>query len=93
MYRGESFFQKMITAAGKDSMTIRAEHAPFEEKDILKRRGYGWRDGNDGRVKGREIVVSIDKADEEKSWLSTEVYKGIPKFSKKTEDALTRFYG
>jgi DNA polymerase-3 subunit epsilon len=88
---GESFFQKMIAVAEKDSMTIRAEHAPFEAKDILKKRGYGWRDGGDGRVKGWETVVSIDKAEEEKCWLSTEVYKGTPKFSEKTENALTRF--
>ncbi len=38
---GESYFQKMITAAEKDSITIRAERAPFEAKDILKKRGYG----------------------------------------------------
>tara|TARA_R110002124_G_scaffold287365_1_gene474075 strand:- start:10073 stop:11008 length:936 start_codon:yes stop_codon:yes gene_type:complete len=88
---GESFFHKMIAAAEKDSITIRAEHAPFEAKDILKNRGYGWKDGSDGRVKGWEIAVSIDKAEEERAWLAAEVYKGKPKFSEKTENALTRF--
>jgi len=59
----------------------------------LKKRGYGWKDGNDGRVKGWETVVSIDSAEEERGWLSKEVYKGTPKFSEKTENALTRFCG
>jgi DNA polymerase-3 subunit epsilon len=88
---GESYFQKMMTTAEKDSLTIRAEYAPFEAKDILKKRGYGWKDGSDGSVKGWETVIAIDKADEEKEWLSTEVYKGNPKFSEKKENAITRF--
>ena len=89
----ESFFHKMITAVEKDSITIRAEHAPFEAKDILKTRGYSWQDGGDGSVKGWETVVSIDDADEERGWLAAEVYNGAPKFSEKTENALTRFTG
>ena len=88
---GECYFQKMLNTAEKDSITIRAEYAPFEAKDILKKRGYGWRDGTDGGVKGWEILVTIDKADEERAWLSAEVYKGKPKFSEKSEDATTRF--
>ncbi len=88
---GESYFQKMLNTAEKDSITIRAEYAPFEAKDILKKRGYGWKDGSDGSTKGWETVVSIDKADDEKEWLSSEVYNGNPKFSEKTENALTRF--
>lgn len=91
---GENYFQKMITIAEKDSITIRAEYAPFEAKDILKKRGYGWKDGNDGGVKGWEKSVSSDKADEERAWLCAEVYKGTPRFSEKTEkteNAITRF--
>lgn len=88
---GESYFQKMITTAEKDSITIRAEYAPFEAKDILKTRGYGWKDGSDGGVKGWEIVIAIDKADDERAWLSADVYKGKPRFSEKSENAITRF--
>jgi len=90
---GESFFHKMITAAEKESITMRAENAPFEAKDILKVRGYSWKDGSDGRTKGWETAVPIDNADEEREWLSTEVYNGKPRFSEKTENALTRFTG
>lgn len=88
---GESYFQKMITAAEQDSLTIRAEYAPFEAKDTLKKRGYSWQDGSAGGVKGWEIVVSIDQAEVEKEWLSSEVYNGKPKFSEKTKNAITRF--
>ena len=88
---GESYFQRMMNAAEKDSITIRAEYAPFDAKDILKKRGYGWKDGSDGSVKGWETVIALDNADEERTWLSKEVYKGKPKFSEKTENATTRF--
>jgi DNA polymerase-3 subunit epsilon len=87
----ESYFQKMIENAEKDSITIRAQYAPFEAKDVLKQRGYGWKDGSDGVIKGWETVVSVDEAEEEKQWLSDEVYKGAPKFTEKREDAVTRF--
>jgi DNA polymerase-3 subunit epsilon len=87
----ESYFQKMIDNAEKDSITIRAQHAPFEEKDALKQRGYGWKDGSDGTIKGWEIVVQVDKAEEEKKWLSDEIYNGAPKFVEKRENAVIRF--
>ena len=90
---GESYFHKMITAAEKDSITMRAENAPFEAKDILKARGYSWKDGSDGSTKGWEISVPIDNADEERDWLSTSVYNGRPRFSEKIESAVTRFTG
>ena len=88
---GESYFQKMMNTAEQDSITFRAQYAPFEAKDILKKRGYSWKDGSDGSVKGWEAVISIAKADEERAWLSAEVYKGKPKFTEKTENATTRF--
>ena len=88
---GESYFQKMITLAAQDSITIRAVSAPFDAKDILKNRGYSWQDGSDGSAKGWETVVGVDKADEERAWLSAEVYSGKPKFTEKTKNAITRF--
>ncbi|MFT4636157.1 MAG: DNA polymerase-3 subunit epsilon [Arenicella sp.] len=88
---GESYFQKMIKIAEKDSITIRAEYAPFETKDILKQRGYSWKDGSDGDGKGWEIVIAIDNAENERVWLTAEVYKGKPKFSEKSKNAITRF--
>jgi DNA polymerase-3 subunit epsilon len=88
---GESYFQKMIHIAEKDSITIRAEYAPFEAKDALKNRGYNWKDGSDGGAKGWETVITIDKADDERAWLSKEVYNDKPKFSEKSQNAINRF--
>lgn len=88
---GISYFQKMISSAEQDSITFRAQYAPFDAKDILKNRGYSWKDGSDGGVKGWETVVGIEQADDERAWLSTEVYKGKPKFSEKSKNAFTRF--
>ena len=88
---GESYFNKMITLAEKDSITFRAEYAPFDAKDILKQRGYSWKDGSDGTTKGWETVVTIDNAEEEREWLSSEVYSGKAKFTEKSKNALTRF--
>jgi DNA polymerase-3 subunit epsilon len=88
---GDSYFHKLIINAEKDSITIRAVNAPFETKDILKSRGYVWKDGADGSTKGWETVVSIDNIDAEREWLSAEVYNGYPKFTEKQENAITRF--
>jgi DNA polymerase-3 subunit epsilon len=88
---GESYFQKMINIAEKDSITIRAEYAPFEAKDSLKGRGYTWKDGSGGGAKGWETVITIDRADEERAWLSAEIYNGKPKFSEKSQNAISRF--
>jgi DNA polymerase-3 subunit epsilon len=88
---GQSYFQKLIMNAEKDSVTIRAEYAPFEAKDILKKRGYIWKDGSNGTIKGWQITVSVNSVEEERLWLSANVYHGTPKFAEKIENAFTRF--
>jgi len=88
---GESYFQNMLNTAEKESITIRAQYAPFETKDILKNRGYVWKDGSDGTIKGWEKLIQVDMAEEEKKWLSKEIYDGNPKFVEKRENAFTRF--
>lgn len=88
---GVSYFEKLLNEAIKDSVSIRAEFAPFEVKDILKSRGYKWKDGTDGKVKGWETTVSIDQLESERIWLSEFVYNGIPKFSERRMNAFNRF--
>ncbi|MFC7049510.1 3'-5' exonuclease [Emcibacter nanhaiensis] len=73
---GDSYFSQMITGARTTTVTLRAQYTPFETKDLLKTRGYYWRDGSDGTIKGWEISVPADKALEEKEWLQSEVYGG-----------------
>lgn len=88
---GVSYFQQMMTNSQKDSVTLRAQHAAFDKKDTLKDRGYKWKDGSDGIMKGWEIVVLEDEADEEKAWLTETIYHGDANYYEKTETALTRY--
>ena len=43
-------------------MRIWAEQSPFELKDELKKRGYRWSDGADGRP--RSWYIDVDEANE-----------------------------
>lgn len=88
---GKSFFHELIKSADEDSFTIRAQHAPYEAKDLLKQRGYRWKDGSDDTIKGWETVVSIHDVEDERKWLTEHIYNGNPKFIEKKEDAYTRF--
>ena len=50
------------------------EQSPFELKDRLKKRGYRWSDGSDGRP--RSWYVDVDEASQaaEIDFLRTEIY-------------------
>src|SRR5260370_13121527 len=39
----------LLERAQKKTMRVWAEQSPFDLKDALKRRGYRWSDGSDGR--------------------------------------------
>ncbi len=41
----------LLETARKKTIRIWAQQSPFELKDSLKRRGYRWSDGTDGRPK------------------------------------------
>ena len=56
-------------------MRIWAEYAPYELKDVLKRRGYRWNDGTDGRPRSWYIDVDEDKRDAELDYLKREIYQ------------------
>lgn len=57
------------------SYIIWAINAPFSSKDLLKKRGYRWNDGNNGKPKAWYIEVMSDQArDLEQEFLSQHVY-------------------
>jgi DNA polymerase-3 subunit epsilon len=64
----------LLEKARKRTMRVWAEQSPFELKDTLKRRGYRWSDGNDGRP--RSWFVDIDEAalEDEIAFLKAEIY-------------------
>jgi DNA polymerase-3 subunit epsilon len=64
----------LLEHARKKTMRVWAEQSPFELKDALKRRGYRWSDGSDGRSKSWYVDVDESKLDEEIAFLKTEIY-------------------
>lgn len=64
----------LLERARRKTMRIWAEQSPFELKDELKRRGYRWSDGTDGRPKS--WYVDVDEASQaaEIEFLRTTIY-------------------
>jgi DNA polymerase-3 subunit epsilon len=64
----------LLERARKRSMRLWAEQSPFDLKDALKRRGYRWSDGSDGRPKSWYVDVDESKLDDEIAFLKSEIY-------------------
>jgi DNA polymerase-3 subunit epsilon len=60
-----SAFATLLERARRKTVRIWAEQSPFELKDALKKCGYKWSDGSDGRPRSWYIDVDdAGKADE-----------------------------
>ena len=66
----------VLEQARKKTMRVWAEQSPFELKDALKRRGYRWSDGSDGRPRSWYADVDESKLDDEIAFLKAEIYLG-----------------
>jgi DNA polymerase-3 subunit epsilon len=64
----------LLEQARKKTMRVWAEQSPFDFKDALKRRGYRWSDGSDGRPRSWYVDVDESKLDDEITFLKTEIY-------------------
>lgn len=64
----------LLEQARKKTMRVWAEQSPFDLKDALKRRGYRWSDGSDGRPRSWYVDVDERKLAEEIAFLKTEIY-------------------
>jgi DNA polymerase III subunit epsilon len=64
----------LLERARRKTARIWAEQSPFELKDELKKRGYRWSDGADGRP--RSWYIDVDEANEanEIDFLRTTIY-------------------
>lgn len=65
-------FNLLRASARRDSVRLWAERAPFEQKDLLKTRGYRW----NGDAKLWWTDVDEARLDEELAWLQRDVYRG-----------------
>ncbi|MDA9483077.1 DNA polymerase III subunit epsilon [Bradyrhizobium sp. CCBAU 11445] len=66
----------LLETARRKTLRVWAEQSPFELKDSLKRRGYRWNDGSDGRPKSWYIDVTEAALADEIAFLRTEIYLG-----------------
>ena len=64
----------LLACSAKAGVRIWAEGAPFDFKDALKRRGYRWSDGGDGRPRAWWIELDEALAEAEVIYLQTEIY-------------------
>src|SRR5262249_41877017 len=71
---GKPALAVLLEQARKKTMRVWAEQSPFDLKDSLKRRGYRWSDGNDGRPRSWYIDLDESKLDDEIAFLKTEIY-------------------
>lgn len=81
----------LLETARKRTLRIWAEQTAFELKDSLKRRGYRWNDGSDGRPKSWYIDVCETAVDDELAFLKAEIYLREVEPRLQTLTAFTRF--
>jgi DNA polymerase III subunit epsilon len=70
---------------------IWANHAPFDLKEQLKKRGYKWSSGENGSQRAWYIDVSPEAYEAEIEFLRAKIYRYDPPISAKRVDAYDRF--
>lgn len=90
---GSSALALLLENARKPTLRVWAEQTAFELKDSLKRRGYRWNDGSDGRPKSWYIDVDETALDDEIAFLRTEIYMQDVGPTVQRLTAFTRFSG
>jgi DNA polymerase-3 subunit epsilon len=81
----------LLETARRKTVRVWAEQSPFELKDSLKRRGYRWNDGSDGRPKSWYVDVCESAIDDELAFLTTEIYLRDVEPQLQTLTAFSRF--
>ena len=81
----------LLETARKATLRVWAEQSAFELKDSLKRRGFRWNDGSDGRPKSWFIDVDETALDDEIAFLRTEIYARDVELGVQRLTAFTRF--
>jgi hypothetical protein len=62
---GSSALAALLETARRKTFRVWAEQSPFDLKDSLKKRGYRWSDGSDGRPKSWYVDVCETALDDE----------------------------
>lgn len=88
---GKRAFQILLENARAVTWRIWANHAPYDLKDLLKKRGYKWSAGENGTQRAWYIDVSHEQRDSEIAFLHTEIYRYDAAVTTKRIDAYDRF--
>jgi DNA polymerase-3 subunit epsilon len=72
---GRTALGVLLESARQPRWRIWAVRAPFERKDSLKRRGYRWCDGSDGRARAWSVDVADHALESELAFLRREIYR------------------
>lgn len=82
----------LLESASLPTVRLWATGAPFECRELLKRRRYSWSDGADGRPKAWWRDLREDDLDAETAWLASAVYGSrAPGYTVDRYDALSRY--
>jgi DNA polymerase-3 subunit epsilon len=81
----------LLERARRKTMRIWAEQSPFELKDELKRRGYRWSDGADGRPRSWYTDVDEEAQANEIDFLRKTIYLRDVEPRVQTVTAFNRF--
>lgn len=66
--------KQLLDNARRTDVRLWADKAPFEMKDVLKKRGYRWSPGDAGKRKAWYRDLPEDKLDEEMLYLNEHIY-------------------
>ncbi len=75
-HSGNQVMRVLIEKARSKDFRFYAISAPFDNKGLLKERGYRWNDGEDGKPKAWWKDIEISLAEAEITWLEQDVYYG-----------------
>ena len=81
----------LLDHARRNTVRIWAESSPYELKDELRKQGYRWNDGSDGRPRSWHIEIDEGLLDAEMSYLRNEIYCRSVDLLVQRLTALTRF--
>lgn len=89
---GRRVMECLLESAHQPTVRVWATGAPFESKDVLKKRRYSWSDGTDGRPKAWWRDLREHELEAETEWLAANVYGGrAPRHAIHRFDALLRY--
>jgi DNA polymerase-3 subunit epsilon len=87
----QSALSLLLENARRKTIRIWAEQAPFEFKDELKKRGYRWSAGDEGRPRAWYVDIDEAKRDDEIAYLRTVIYLRDVELFTQTLSAFDRF--